>query len=233
VDPANFDVLDDYLMPARLAPYLKACGGDYAKARRLYVWNIEVSAAFWGPISGVEIAFRNVLHRALVQHVGRADWWNDGSVNAADVKSAHKEEEQLSRQRARIRSAPPLTADDVVAALSFGFWSSILTGPSKVFEQGKYWHLCLHQAFPKWAYKPGAVERQKFVRRVERLRKFRNRVAHHEPVHHRNLAEDHDFLVEMARFMHPDLAEFINGHSRVAGVLARRDAAVEHGWCQF
>jgi hypothetical protein len=161
VDPANFAVLDDYLMPARLAPYLQACDGDgdEAKARRLYVWNIEVSAAFWGPISGVEIAFRNVLHHELVQHFGRTDWWRHHSVNRDDVKGAIETEERLQRQRARIRGAAPSTADDVVAGLSFGFWSSILGGPSKALEQRKYWHLCLHRAFPRWAYRPGADSR--------------------------------------------------------------------------
>jgi hypothetical protein len=233
VDPANFAALDDYLMPARLAPYLQACDGDEAKARRLYVWNIEVSAAFWGPISGVEIAFRNVLHHEFVRHFGRTDWWRHHSVNRDDVKSAIETEERLQRQRARIRGAAPLTADDVVAALSFGFWSSILGGPSKALEQRKYWHLCLHRAFPRWAYRPGADNRKSFLRRVEMLRKFRNRVAHHEPVHGRDLLQDHVRLVELADFMHDDLARFIQGHSRVAGVLERRDAAVNHGECQF
>lgn len=233
MDPASFDVLDAYLMPARLAPYLRACGNDQAKARRLYVWNIEVSAAFWGPISGVEIAFRNALHAALTQHLGREDWWNDPAVPEADVEKARKTEKMLRRQRRRIKGAPPPTPDDVVAELSFGFWSGILHGPTRALEQHKYWHTCLHSAFPHWTYIPGARGREAFLRRVEKLRKFRNRVAHHEPVHGRNLVGDHDLIIEMAGRIHPDLARFIEGHSRVLHVLARRPAAVEHGDCQF
>lgn len=45
-DPARFGVLDDCLMPARMAPYLRACEHNLERARRLYVWNIEISAAF-------------------------------------------------------------------------------------------------------------------------------------------------------------------------------------------
>jgi hypothetical protein len=220
-------------MPARLAPYVEACRGDARKARRLYIWNIEVSAAFWGPISGVEIAFRNVVHQALAAHIGRPDWWLDSSVHQADVAKAHEEESRLRRQRARNRNAPPLTTDDVVAALSFGFWSSIVTGPSNAFEQNRYWHTCLHKAFPNWHYKPGEQGRKAFVRRVERLRKFRNRVAHHEPLHHRDLAVDHDSLIAMATFIDNALGRFIHTHSRVPAVLARRTSAVDHGRCQF
>lgn len=233
MDPAGFPALDTHLMPARLAPYVGACRGDTAKARRLYVWNIEVSAAFWGPISGVEIAFRNTIHQALAAHFGRPDWWHDPSMDKRDVAKAHEEEFRLRRQRTRITNAAPLTADDVVAALSFGFWSSIVDGPSNAFEQNRHWHTCLRHAFPNWHYRPGTKGRKDFVRRVERLRKFRNRVAHHEPLHDRDLAGDHDKLIAMAGFIDHDLGRFIDSHSRVPDVLHRRILAVDHGQCRF
>lgn len=233
VDPAGFAALDSHLMPARLAPYVQACGGDVAKARRLYVWNIEISGAFWGPISGVEIAFRNTIHRALASHIGRPDWWHDSAVHQPDVAKAHEEEGRLQRQRRRISHAPPLTADDVVASLSFGFWSSIVAGPSNAFEQNRFWHICLRLAFPNWRYRPGTTGRKDFVRRVEVLRKFRNRVAHHEPLHHRRLADDHRALIAMAGFIDSSLGAFIGSQSRVPASLGRRIAAVDLGQCQF
>lgn len=142
-------------------------------------------------------------------------------------------DDELQRVRRRRHGAPPPTSDDVVAALSFGFWSSILASPKSGLEQQKLWHRCLHSAFPYWTYLQGAKLREAFVRWVELLRKFRNRVAHHEPIHNRLLADDHDRLVEMAGYIHADLATFIEGHSRVPAVLACRRAAVDDGQCQF
>ncbi|MET9260287.1 hypothetical protein [Amycolatopsis sp. NPDC004079] len=232
MDPAGFTVLDAHLMPARLTPYVQACGGDVAKARRLYVWNIEISAAFWGPVSSVEIAFRNAVHRELAAHRGRPDWWNDPQLPAQDVDKARVEEARLQRLRSRSRQ-PPATADDVVAALSFGFWSSVLNGPGTAFEQNRFWHTCLYRAFPYWHYRPGTSGRKEFTRRVELLRKFRNRIAHHEPLHRRDLARDHQSLVAMAGFIDPGLGAFVDSHSRVSATLARRADAVDNGQCQF
>lgn len=220
-------------MPARVAPYLAACNGDIPRARRLYVWNIEISAAFWGPISIVEIAFRNAVHRALASHIGRPDWWNATTMHKPDVAKAHEEERRLRNQRRRLPHGAPLMHDDVVAALSFGFWSSIIDGPSNAFEQNRFWHTCLHHAFPYWKAKPGTRGRKDFVRRVELLRKFRNRVAHHEPLHRRDLEKDHRSLIEMASFIDSDLGQFIHEHSRVEHILDRRDQALDNGLCQF
>lgn len=233
MDPADIEVLDEYLMPARLAPYLRACGNDPGRARRLYVWNIEVSAAFWGSISGVEIALRNAIHQAFAREFAREDWWHHPRMRDDDVVAAVKAEGFLRRQRARIPSAPSVSADDVVAELSLGFWANLLQGPSRSFEQDKYWHGWLHRAFPNWNYEPGAESRKVFTRRIERLRKFRNRVAHHEPVHHRDLTADHHRIIDIAGLMHTDLASFIAEHSRVPQAIARREDAVDRGLCQF
>ncbi|WP_052583902.1 Abi family protein [Saccharomonospora iraqiensis] len=208
MDPAELRTLDIHLSPARLAPY-------------------------WGPISAVEIAFRNAVHRALATHVGRPDWWNDPSMYPPDVVKARDEEKRLQRQRGRKRNTSPPTSDDVVAALSFGFWSSIVDAPRNALEQNRYWHTSLYEAFPNWHYKPGTQGRKDFVRRVELLRKFRNRVAHHEPLHRRDLARDHEALIAMAGFLDGDLSRFIADHSRVPDVLARHTPALDHGQCQF
>lgn len=227
-DAAEFPVLDDCLMPARMAPYLRSCDGDAARARRLYVWNIEVSAAFWGPIHGVEIAIRNAVHSALAEHFQREDWWNAAPVDTRIAQKAREHEREL------ISTSSQVSADDVVAALSFGFWSAVLSSPKNALEQHRYWQRCLHRAFPGWNHKPNdAAARKAFTRRIELLRKFRNRVAHHEPIHARDLPTDHERILTISGFIHPDLATFLRTHSRVPQVLARREDAVEHGHCQF
>ncbi|MDR7304533.1 hypothetical protein [Haloactinomyces albus] len=75
--------------------------------------------------------------------------------------------------------------------------------------------------------------RKVFLRRIELLRKFRNRVAHHDPIRARDLHKDHDRILDVTALIHPGLAMFLQGHSRVSEVLARRAAAVDHGACQF
>ena len=58
----------------RLQPYLDAAGGDRVRALRLYLWNTAVSAAFYGPLQGLEVVLRNAIHRQLSERYGSA-WY--------------------------------------------------------------------------------------------------------------------------------------------------------------
>lgn len=238
MDPAIVTSLDACVSPARLAPYLAACNNVPEQARRLYVWNMEVSAAFWGAISSVEVAMRNAVHAEFAAHFGRQDWWHDQAVSQIATEAVATEtklRQVLRRQSSAVRSGRgPIGPDDVVAALSFGFWSTMVASPKQALEQNTYWNMFVHKGFPNWSHQHNnTTARKAFLRRVENLRKFRNRVAHHEPIHARNLVDDNRKVIEMARYLDADLAHFINGHSRVPASLARRGAAVQFGDCTF
>ena len=68
--PWTEDLLDDLeaaVSPERLSTYLTAAGGDRKRALQLYTWNTEMSAAFYGPLQGLEIALRNAIHQQLTR----------------------------------------------------------------------------------------------------------------------------------------------------------------------
>ena len=53
------------LSPERMSTYQRAVRGDREKALRLYTWNTAISAAFYGPLQGLEVTLRNAMHRQL------------------------------------------------------------------------------------------------------------------------------------------------------------------------
>ena len=53
---------------------------------------------------------------------------------------------------------------------------------------------------------------------------LRNRVAHHEPLHRRELAADAALILELIRWMCSDMYAWMAGLSRVPAVLASRPA---------
>jgi hypothetical protein len=71
--------LETSLSPERLSTYLAAANGDHAAALRLYVWNTEISAAFYGPLQGLEIVVRNAFHRELAAVYGPT-WYDNPQV---------------------------------------------------------------------------------------------------------------------------------------------------------
>jgi len=73
--------LTDVISPPRIASYV-AETGDLQSAVDLYVWNVRASATLYGPLSILEVALRNALHRELKSMFGPS-WHDDPSFNAA------------------------------------------------------------------------------------------------------------------------------------------------------
>ena len=57
---------------------------------------------------------------------------------------------------------------------------------------------------------------------VERVHFLRNRIAHHEPIHRRDLQKDFDAIIEVADWICGDTCDWIRPTSRVPAVLRLR-----------
>ena len=58
--------------------------------------------------------------------------------------------------------------------------------------------------------------------RMQRLHFLRNRIAHHEPIHQRNLARDHAQLLEVVGWICPDSNTWVAVRSQTPTVIATR-----------
>lgn len=178
----NTEPIDDPAIPRvlstdRYATFLAACNGNQEQAVRLCSWNIAMSAALWGGFSVMEIALRNAMHDQLVRWVNRDDWWN-GNVPLFPLEKNKIIEAVRSVSKEK---GPRLTAGHVVADLTLGFWVKLL---SNGYHQ-RLWVPALQYAFPNIT-----GTRRDLHRDLERLRKLRNRIAHHEPIFARNLSAE-------------------------------------------
>src|SRR5205823_1716 len=82
---------------------------DVDAAMRLYWWNVEISAAFFGPLHCVELALRNALNARLVARYGRPDWWVKAPLGPSASDAVASVEAKLRRRVGAV------SADDVVA----------------------------------------------------------------------------------------------------------------------
>jgi hypothetical protein len=127
----------------------------------------------------------------------------------------------VARARAR-RAGRSEEHGKVVAELSFGFWRYLCTRP----YQTSLWVPALVTALP---HHPAAgdprVIRREVEHRMQQLHFLRNRIAHHEPIHQRNLGRDHGYVLDVAAWICPDTRDWIAGSSRCLSLLARRPAS--------
>ncbi|MGH3907539.1 MAG: hypothetical protein ACRDTE_25690 [Pseudonocardiaceae bacterium] len=198
----------------RLQPYLDARPGDLAAAHRLYAWNIEVSAALYGPLHWLEIVMRNAMHRQLTEFFRCADWWAAPSIRLHQnaLRDLTAAQDKLREQR------KPVTPGRIVAELPFSFWVGLL-GKGRDYEQ-QLWRPRLHRAFPSYHGKRSPLHHD-----LDAMRLLRNRIAHYEPIHRRHLAADYGTIMRLIGYISVEVADHVGRHDRVSAVLARRNQA--------
>lgn len=199
--------IEAFAMP-RLSPYLVAAETTGIQADVLYLWNLQVSEAFYGSLHCLEICLRNTLHRRLTERYGQVDWWATAPLAQPSLVKIDK-----ARQQAVRPNRPHPGPNDIVAELPFGFWASLL---NRRYDR-HLWVPALHKSFPYYHGK-----REPLRDNLETMVLLRNRVMHHEPIHHRDLTADHTKAYRLIGYIEPEVVEWLRIFDRVPGMLACR-----------
>lgn len=169
-----------WLSAPRYRRYLGAADGDHALTMETYLWNSRVAAAGVVDVGHLEVAVRNAYDRELARRF--PNWAIDPQsplfhleqgVQRARAQQRRRNQTSLARvtdAKRGLSSSP--THAEVVAALTFGFWANLTVGE----RTSTLWNPMLHRVFPK------GTGRARVHDLVARVVKFRNRLAHNEPV---------------------------------------------------
>ena len=196
----------------RLDPYEAAARDDPDLTVALYDWNIQIGSAFFEDIGIVEVVLRNALDKTLREHYqSRPDsepWYHQNGVLLTPQGTAVDEAIKLLDD-----GYGDPEQDDVIAALSFGFWRSLFTpGYQRLWPT-------LKEAF---SYVPPGVNiRQADIcDHVSDLHKLRNGIAHHDPIFDRDFEASITSLKRVAEPICPKTYRWLDQRSRVRDVLA-------------
>ncbi len=173
--------LETFISRERLRTYLNAARQDSTEAMQLYTWNTAISAAFYEPLQGLEVALRNAVHDQLSAQYGPT--WFDNPRSGLDNGAIGR----ISAAKTKLtRDGQQVTPSNIVAVLSFGFWTSlfhrggaIVRGqPGRRDYEMTLWRPALRRAFPNQQ----VLTRNQVYQSLNELRNLRNRIAHHEPI---------------------------------------------------
>lgn len=187
------DKLDTMLGTARFEKYFAAASGNTENAIALYRWNTQLAGAFHSQLSYFEVLTRNSINAALqtwnYKECGYRDWSLEHQ--SADLlykmlnqpmRQARKraKKESSNRGKEHVRKNAPLNHDDIIAQLTLGNWSNLFgeAHPDHKANAKLLWRDCLHTAFPH--VDSNDRSREDIGRKLERLRRLRNRVSHQE-----------------------------------------------------
>lgn len=183
--------LRDTITRPRLSPYVIQSKGDLGEAISLYERNTLLSQELYGVLQSLEIAFRGSVHGTLTKGIA-SDWYKRAPLRKAELDAVDEAEAKIVRRNEGITPAR------IVAELNFGFWTHLL---SREYERN-LWVPHLHKAFPH-LQKP---DRERLFRRFISIKTLRNRIAHHEPIISRDLAQDYENIVEAIGWVCPTTA---------------------------
>jgi hypothetical protein len=163
----------------------------------------------------VEVVTRNAMDQQLglwAERRGAGSWFDVTPLDRQGLADLSK-----ARDRATRGGRRPEVHGRVIAELTFGFW--------RYLAESRYltalWTPALHRGFPRGA--DDVLTRQREVRaRLQQLHFVRNRAAHHEPIHQRDLRRDHDDAIELLGWIHPSAASWATSVAALPAVLDAR-----------
>ena len=192
---------------SRFRPYLKT-GPSNVDELAHYLWNMALCESLYPVLQCLEVTLRNSIHDSVTLAFDKPDWFESVLVE--------REMRHVERAKSRLESrgkAP--TSDDIVAALSLGFWVNLFY---RSYEQ-KLWPRLLVEVFP---YLSPTVRMRAYVsRRLNPIRNLRNRVFHHEPIWHWNDLESHHLnVLDVIAWINPDMLSLVKPVDRFPDVYA-------------
>lgn len=173
------------LSAPRFATYLHATHEDRQKAIELYLWNTNVSCAFYFEIQFCELAVRNAAVEAIEIEFGQNWHLNKGFLYSLPVPRKGRGYQPRNDLTFCARTQP--TAGKVVAELKLAFWQNLFI----VGQDKRLWEPHLAQIFPHYDTSLSIAQaRSEIYTNIHQIRILRNRIAHHEPIFKRDLAMD-------------------------------------------
>lgn len=212
----QFPAIEKALQPERIARYMPAANNDKGDAFKFYLWNCSLGEAFYVSLHFSEIVCRNAIHSALLNRCGD-DWFRrDTLVNLLNRRFQSELDTVITEEGAKRQGN--ITANHVVSALTFGFWEHLTT---KRFQR-LLWPYGIRHNFP---HAPQGKNREDLHDLIESVRRWRNRIAHHEPIFDKGPTRKHQDAMELIRWACRDTAAWVQSVSRVPSVVNLRPIA--------
>jgi len=206
------------LSAARMETFETAAGvqsDDDPAALLLYAWNAKVSGAFLSPLHVCEVVIRNAIADALETVYGpRWPWSTTFERSLPDPRQGYNPRQDL--QNARRAGS---TTGKVIPELKFVFWQKMFTGRYDT----RIWNPHLRRVMPNLdPTKPVTALRQAIYSDLERIRLLRNRIAHHEPIFARALANDYQTILTLVMYRCTVTATWLDSHQNTTETIAAK-----------
>jgi len=218
----KFKEYEKALSVPRIGKYRIACKGDKNKALILYRYNIKLCQKFYGVAGVLEVVLRNAVNEHFKSLLADNDWL----VTQATSGFLANYQDAIFAERDKLVRSGKYTHDKLVSSLTFGIWTFMFSR-NCYKNSGK----TLLRIFPNKTF--GLNQRQIYAD-LDKIRVFRNRIAHHEPLCFDSLGEINvnyaqeifDLIIKYLNFLGYNTNELLYGiESPVITILRIKELA--------
>lgn len=188
-----------------------------------YKWNLALSEALYPSLSLLEVALRNQVDLAISELFSpqwlNEDWsgWIRTPIMKRKALPNPEKESVMKAKQSLVRDAGDWTRGKLVAELNFGFW----VGMFKSYYHTGLWNQKnkpLRKVFPQ---SKGLSPKEIYLI-LNNIRRFRNRIAHHEPIFDNpHLMKDYETVFSVIGWLGTDLKTMALELDRFPDVLKR------------
>lgn len=233
----DFKKVSHYISTYRIDRYFQASHKQEFKCVSLYKANLKVSQAFLPLLAVLEVVLRNGIDSVLAKYFGDPDWiitqqsgfmtdsalthyntytrqWVDNRYLSNEVEKAIK---RIKDEGARV------TSGKVIAEQTLGFWTDLFEPTHHKLLEGR--------PMKVFTNLPSGHGRKQVYETLNRVRLFRNRVYHNEPIcFHGNKidfkkAEDvHNLITSLFQWIDIELIDWISDMDEVKAKIASAKA---------
>lgn len=199
----EFNKLEYYLSESRLNRFLVASGNSKIKAQKMYDANLRLAQSFYPILNLFEIFFRNSCNYQVSSHFQNSDWIiaeKNGFMSNTSLTGSKffLKNSILNAEKTIKRKGGLVTSGKVIAEQSLGFWTSLFDTHHYRLIGGIVIHV--------FRQKPAEINRYILSQKLNKVREFRNRVYHNEPI----CFNDNDFDFTYAESIKDEIYELLS-----------------------
>jgi hypothetical protein len=185
-------------------------------ALALYAWNAQVSATMLAPLHICEVTIRNAVSDAISAVYGSQWPWHSAFIGSLPNSGKWKMRSHLAALATAMPSATTTTGK-LIPEINFVFWEKMFTGR---FD-AQIWIPHLFSVLPNLnqAY---TIQQARFKINQDllKVRRLRNRIAHHEPILAKNLNDDFATIKELIGFRCLETATWMDTNQQASALIA-------------
>ena len=184
----KFADFQNHFSPPRTARYLTACANDKKRCIQLYKSNLKVAQSFHPLLGILEVALRNGINHELTVYFGDPNWvvnQKTGFMIHPALTFTNKRTGKVETNRFILNSVKSaehklgkrglgMTSGRIISEQTFGFWTD--------FFENHHYKILRGRPIKMFKHLPSGYGRKEILTELTRIRQFRNRINHNEPV---------------------------------------------------